>query len=101
MKILEINNLSVKFSQEGTNFEAVKGISFFLNAGEILGLIGESGSGKSVASQSITRLISRKRSIYNFFLKLTITSGSFFGSIHFQSINSGYLVFIFISLFIS
>lgn len=57
MKILEINNLSVKFSQEGTNFEAVKGISFFLNAGEILGLIGESGSGKSVASQSITRLI--------------------------------------------
>jgi peptide/nickel transport system ATP-binding protein len=57
LKILEINNLSVKFSQEGTNFEAVKGISFFLNAGEILGLIGESGSGKSVASQSITRLI--------------------------------------------
>ena len=63
MKILEINNLSVKFSQEGTNFEAVKGISFFLNAGEILGLIGESGSGKSVASQSITRLI--EDAIYN------------------------------------
>ena len=35
----------------------MKGISFCIHQGEILGLIGESGSGKSVASQSITRLI--------------------------------------------
>ena len=39
------------------NFVAVDKINFSINQGEILGLIGESGSGKSVASQSITRLI--------------------------------------------
>lgn len=57
MKILDTNNLSVKFNLKEEEFEAVKGISFSLNTGEILGLIGESGSGKSVTSQSITRLI--------------------------------------------
>ena len=57
MRILDVNNLSVKFTQKEEDFEAVKGISFSLNSGEILGLIGESGSGKSVTSQSITRLI--------------------------------------------
>jgi peptide/nickel transport system ATP-binding protein len=57
LRILDVNNLSVKFTQKEEDFEAVKGISFYLNSGEILGLIGESGSGKSVTSQSITRLI--------------------------------------------
>lgn len=57
MRILDVNNLSVKFTQKEEDFEAVKGISFSLNSGEILGIIGESGSGKSVTSQSITRLI--------------------------------------------
>lgn len=57
MRILDTNNLSVKFNLKEEEFEAVKGISFSLNTGEILGLIGESGSGKSVTSQSITRLI--------------------------------------------
>lgn len=57
MRILDVNNLSVRFTQKAEDFEAVKGISFSLNTGEILGLIGESGSGKSVTSQSITRLI--------------------------------------------
>ena len=57
MRILDVNNLSVKFTQKEEDFEAVKGISFYLNSGEILGLIGESGSGKSVTSQSMTRLI--------------------------------------------
>ena len=57
MRILDVNNLSVRFTQKEGDFEAVKGISFSLNSGEILGIIGESGSGKSVTSQSITRLI--------------------------------------------
>lgn len=57
MRILDVNNLSVRFTQKEEDFEAVKGISFSLNSGEILGIIGESGSGKSVTSQSITRLI--------------------------------------------
>ena len=58
MKILDVNNFSVGFKiSEHKTFDAVKGISFCIHQGEILGLIGESGSGKSVASQSITRLL--------------------------------------------
>lgn len=58
MKILDVHNFSVgfKISKQKT-FDAVKGICFCIHQGEILGLIGESGSGKSVASQSLTRLI--------------------------------------------
>ena len=58
MKILDVHNFSVGFKiSEHKTFDAVKGISFCIHQGEILGLIGESGSGKSVASQSITRLL--------------------------------------------
>ncbi|MDB4107313.1 ABC transporter ATP-binding protein [Bacteroidia bacterium] len=58
MKILNVHNFSVKFKiNKHDYFEAVKSINFSINQGEILGLIGESGSGKSVASQSITKLI--------------------------------------------
>jgi len=58
LKILNVHNFSVKFKiNKHDYFEAVKSINFSINQGEILGLIGESGSGKSVASQSITKLI--------------------------------------------
>ena len=39
---------------------AVDGISFHVNEGEILGVVGESGCGKSVMSQSIMRLFDEK-----------------------------------------
>jgi len=55
--LLEVHNFSVKFKiGKDQYFDAVKNISFSINAGEILGLIGESGSGKSVASQNLTKL---------------------------------------------
>ena len=58
MKILDIHNFSVKFKlNNDETFAAVRGIDFSINQGQILGLIGESGSGKSVASQCITKLI--------------------------------------------
>ena len=58
MKILDVHNFSVKFKlNNDETFAAVKGIDFSINQGQILGLIGESGSGKSVASQCITKLI--------------------------------------------
>lgn len=56
--ILDIKQFSVSFESKGSSFKAVDSINFSISSSEILGLIGESGSGKSVASQSITKLIS-------------------------------------------
>lgn len=59
-RILEINNLSTSFKTERGIMKAVDGVSFYVEKGEILGLVGESGCGKSVTSQSILRLYDEK-----------------------------------------
>lgn len=55
--ILCVKDLYVNFTVEAGLIPAVAGISFTLNAGEILGLVGESGCGKSVTALSLLRLI--------------------------------------------
>lgn len=56
-KVLEIKNLRTYFTlMEGT-VKAVDGVSFEVRKGEILGLVGESGCGKSVTAQSIMRIL--------------------------------------------
>jgi microcin C transport system ATP-binding protein len=57
MALLEIENLKVSFSTEKGTVEAVKGISFKIEKGESLALVGESGAGKSVTAHSILRLL--------------------------------------------
>lgn len=57
MNLLEIKNLKTYFEKNGVVSKAVDGVSFVLHKGEILGLIGESGCGKSVTALSILRLI--------------------------------------------
>ena len=54
--ILEIKDLQVKFSVHKKWLAAVDGVNLRINPGEIIGVAGESGSGKSVMSQSILRL---------------------------------------------
>jgi len=54
---LEIQNLSVAFSSPRGKLIAVNGISFQLNPGETLALVGESGCGKTVSALSILRLL--------------------------------------------
>lgn len=55
--LLDIQNLNVSFQTADRSKQVVKDVSFTLKEGEIIGIIGESGSGKSVTCQSITRLI--------------------------------------------
>jgi len=55
-KILEVNGLTTSFKTERGLMKAVDGMSFHVDKGEILGVVGESGCGKSVTSQSILRL---------------------------------------------
>ena len=54
---LEIQNLTVSFSTPKGKLIAVNGISFHLNTGETLALVGESGCGKTVSALSILRLL--------------------------------------------
>jgi peptide/nickel transport system ATP-binding protein len=61
--LLRVNNLTVEFSKsrflgrEKNNFQAVNDISFEVYPGETLGLVGESGCGKSTVARTILRLI--------------------------------------------
>ncbi len=55
--LLEVNNLKTYFYTEDGMVKAVDGVDFTVGRGEVLGLVGESGCGKSVTSLSIMRLI--------------------------------------------
>ncbi len=55
--LLEVKNLHTQFKTERGIVHAVNGVSFSVEKGTILGIVGESGCGKSVASLSILRLI--------------------------------------------
>ncbi|WP_145650824.1 ATP-binding cassette domain-containing protein, partial [Bacillus paralicheniformis] len=56
-KVLEVENLHVSFTTYGGTVKAVRGVSFELYEGETFAIVGESGCGKSVTSQSIMRLL--------------------------------------------
>ncbi|MFZ5925482.1 MAG: ABC transporter ATP-binding protein [Bacillota bacterium] len=57
MNILEVRNLTTRFSTARGMVRAVERVSFHLKKGEILGLIGESGCGKSTVGLSLLRLV--------------------------------------------
>jgi oligopeptide/dipeptide ABC transporter ATP-binding protein len=56
--LLKVTDLKTHFFTEDGVVRAVDGVEFSLNAGEVLGLVGESGCGKSVTALSIMQLIS-------------------------------------------
>jgi peptide/nickel transport system ATP-binding protein len=57
-RVLEVENLRVTFpGVNGSRVAAVDGVSFGLNRGETLALVGESGCGKSLSSLSLLRLV--------------------------------------------
>ncbi len=57
--LLEVQDLVVNFALRGGDLTALNGVTFTLHKGERLGLVGESGAGKSVAGFSIINLISK------------------------------------------
>ena len=54
---LEIKNLRISFRRGNTLFEAVHGVSFSLGDGRALGIVGESGCGKTISAMSVMRLL--------------------------------------------
>jgi len=59
-QLVEIDHLSIRFTGERT-VHAVNDLSLTLGEGEVLGLLGESGSGKSVTLRALMRLLPKKR----------------------------------------
>ena len=55
--VLEVRELTVEFETEDRLLRAVDGVSFTVGRGEIVGLVGESGAGKSLTSEAILSLI--------------------------------------------
>jgi oligopeptide/dipeptide ABC transporter ATP-binding protein len=55
-RLLEVNDLKVRFATEDGIVQAVSGISFNLERGKVLGIVGESGSGKSVTAMTLMGL---------------------------------------------
>ena len=56
-KILDVKELRTNFYTDEGVVKAVDGLSYHINKGECVGLVGESGCGKSVSAMSILRLI--------------------------------------------
>lgn len=61
--VLEVKNLSVSFDTKKGEVEAVRDVSFSVKKGEILAIVGESGCGKTVMSQSVLKLLPRNSRI--------------------------------------
>lgn len=56
-KLLEVQDLHTSFFTHAGEVKAVDGVSYYINKGEVVALVGESGCGKSVTQMSITQLI--------------------------------------------
>ncbi|MFA7185930.1 MAG: ATP-binding cassette domain-containing protein, partial [Victivallales bacterium] len=57
MALLDVEGLSIDFDVDGRKLPAVSGLSFSLEKGGILALVGESGCGKSVSCLALAKLL--------------------------------------------
>lgn len=64
-KILKVKNLEVNFKTNNGDVKAVRNVSFDLNRGEILTIVGESGCGKSALCRSLLKLLPKNGYIKN------------------------------------
>lgn len=63
VQLLEVKNLKVQFPNKKSYVTAVDNVSFSIEKGEILGVVGESGCGKSVTAMSIMRLLDEDKGV--------------------------------------
>jgi peptide/nickel transport system ATP-binding protein len=63
-RVLTVENLRTHFATERGRVTAVDGVSFSVDRGETLGLVGESGCGKSVTAESLMRLLDERSTSY-------------------------------------
>lgn len=68
--LLQIDHLKVHFDTEEKKVTAVDDVSFTVEKGQIVGVVGESGCGKSVTAESILRLLDEKHTNYEGSIKL-------------------------------
>jgi peptide/nickel transport system ATP-binding protein len=61
--LVEVRDLTVKFVSREATVQAVNGVSFEMAPGEVLCIIGESGSGKSVTMRALMRLLPKRRTV--------------------------------------
>ncbi len=59
--LLSVKNLSISFERNGQAFNAVESINFEIREGEVLGIVGESGCGKTATAMSLLRLLPNPR----------------------------------------
>ncbi|CAP18251.1 ABC-type dipeptide/oligopeptide transport system, ATPase component II [Candidatus Phytoplasma mali] len=64
MSLLKVNNLHTYFETNKKIIKAVQGVSFTLEKGKTLGILGESGSGKSQTAMSILKLFAKNQKIH-------------------------------------
>jgi len=74
--LLSVRNLQTRFFQDEGTTRAVDGASFDVSPGKTLGIVGESGCGKSVTAQSILRIVDRPGRIVAGEIVLTRANGS-------------------------
>lgn len=61
--ILQVKNLTTSFKTDEGKIKAVDGVSFDLKRGKVLGIVGESGCGKSITVMSLMRLVEKENGV--------------------------------------
>ena len=74
--ILQVKDLKVRFKTDEGTVKAVNGVDFDLNAGGSIGIVGESGCGKTISAYSILRILPRTARIVAGQINLTLADGT-------------------------
>ena len=63
-KLLQIDDLHIHYMSEGREIKAVNGVTLTVNAGETIGLVGETGAGKTTTALAIMKLVQKPAGRY-------------------------------------